>query len=203
MTAHPTVRRHSVQILAALGWLCTATSMAQVCTREFAPVCGQVTGAMTTQTYPNRCMLKAAQAQHLFDGECTHTTHQGPPQAPPSIPPTLPGSTVDAHGCIPSAGYLWNPELARCIRPWMTSVVTLQVAAQRRSCTALVEMQCLQVREIESGVPPQKWQALFTEIEGFQHIPGKRYTLRVRKDRVETPPADAPDTRYTLVKVLP
>lgn len=30
----------------------------------------------------------------------------------------MPGSDRDAHGCIPSAGYLWCARTARCERPW-------------------------------------------------------------------------------------
>lgn len=28
------------------------------------------------------------------------------------------GSERDAHGCIPSAGYVWDTEQQKCVRPW-------------------------------------------------------------------------------------
>jgi hypothetical protein len=28
------------------------------------------------------------------------------------------GSKRDAHGCIPSAGYVWDPARNKCLRPW-------------------------------------------------------------------------------------
>lgn len=45
--------------------------------------------------------------------------HPWPPGPPPPPPPhPLPGGDRDAHGCIPSAGYVWCPITGRCIRPW-------------------------------------------------------------------------------------
>lgn len=165
--------------------------MAQMCTREYAPVCGQVAHQASPRTFPNRCELDAAQATWLSNGAC-------PAQAQPRI-----GSDVDAHGCKASTGYIWDEELASCIRPWMSSAVTLQVAAKRRHCSGMIEMKCLQVRELAPGQAPQKWTPFWGEIAGYKHVPGQRQTLRVRKDKIENPPAHAPNTRYTLLKVLP
>ncbi len=30
----------------------------------------------------------------------------------------LVGADRDAHGCIGSAGYVWNESLQQCVRPW-------------------------------------------------------------------------------------
>ena len=134
---------------------------------------------------------EAAQAAWINNGQCTK-------------PPTpRPGHDTDAHGCKASGGYQWNEELASCVRPWLSSAITLQVAPKRRNCTGMIEMQCLQVRELVPGEAPQKWAPFFGEIAGFKHTQGQRYTLRVRKDKIENPPADAPNTRYTLLKLLP
>lgn len=175
----------------AMGAMACTASVAQICTREYAPVCGQKAHQASPRTFSNRCTLDAARATWLSDGEC-----------PPASTPR-PGSQTDAYGCKASAGYQWNEEMASCIRPWMSSAITLQVASRRRHCTGMIEMQCLQVRELMPGQPPQKWGPFWGEIAGFNHVPGKRYTLRVRKDKIENPPADAPNTRYTLLKVLP
>lgn len=32
------------------------------------------------------------------------------------------GNDADAHGCKASTGHIWNPELARCVRPWTSNV---------------------------------------------------------------------------------
>lgn len=167
-----------------------STAHAQVCTREYAPVCGQVPGEPVPQTFSNRCLLKTANAKELTQGECAIEKLDRI------------GGDSDGHGCKPSAGYLWNTELASCVRPWMSSVVTLEVAAKSRACKGLIEMQCLMVREAVVGQPKQKWVPLFQEITGFQPLKEVRYVLRVRKDKIENPPADAPDTIYTLLRVL-
>ena len=40
----------------------------QVCTEQYAPVCGQIAG--TSKTYSNACFAKAAGAKVIADGEC-------------------------------------------------------------------------------------------------------------------------------------
>jgi hypothetical protein len=86
--------------------------------------------------------------------------------------------------------------------------LTLEVAAHRRPCHGLFEKQCLVVREVQDsrsknrGQAGRKWEPLFDEIAGFKKAPGKRYILRVRKDKLENPPLDASDTNYTLLRVL-
>lgn len=173
-----------------------STAHAQICTREYAPVCGQVPGEAKPQTFANRCMLKAARATELAQGTC----------AMEKLP--LVGGDTDTHGCKPSTGYLWNEELMSCVRPWLSMALTLEVAAHRRPCHGLFEKQCLVVREVQNsrgknlGQAGRKWEPLFDEIAGFNKVPGKRYIIRVRKDRLENPPLDASDTNYTLLRVL-
>jgi hypothetical protein len=173
-----------------------STAHAQVCTREYAPVCGQVPGETKLQTFSNRCLLNAARATELAQSTC----------AMEKLP--LVGGDTDAHGCKPSTGYLWNEELMSCVRPWLSMALTLEVAAHRRPCNGLFEKQCLVVREVEDsrsknrGQAGRKWEPLFDEIAGFKKVPGKRYIIRVRKDKLENPPLDASDTNYTLLRVL-
>ena len=170
--------------------LASASAHAQVCTREYAPVCGQVAGEPIPQTFANRCLLEAAQARWLSAGACTGT------------PPHMPGSDTDTHGCKPSTGHVWNEELASCARPWMSSAVTLQVSAKRQRCQGEMPAQCLLVRELQSGKDKSRWVPLHGSIEGFSPQPSVRYTLRVRKDKIDNPPVDVPDLRYTLLKIL-
>jgi hypothetical protein len=175
---------------------------AQICTREYAPVCGQKEQA-APQIFANRCVMQAAQAQSLPSSACTHLP-QGqslPPPAPAHRP--RPGGDTDAHGCKPSAGYTWNSELASCARPWLSSAVTLQVAPERQACVGLIAAQCLLVRELTPGQDTPDWQPLHGGIAGFEPETGVGYTLRVRKDHLKNPPADTSDTRHTLLRVLP
>jgi hypothetical protein len=189
--------------LVALGLWSIPAAQAQICTREYAPVCGQIAG-QTQQTFPNRCVLDNAQARFIAQGECPQTalpqTQPLPQPAPQPLP--MPGSDSDAHGCKGSAGFVWNAEMASCIRPWMSSAITLEVAAHRQNCTGLIKMQCLMVRELQDGQKKPRWTPLYGEIQGYQHQAGKRQLLRVRMDRQDNVPADAPSTTYTLIKKL-
>ena len=55
--------------LLAISIFClTTAAQAGICTREYAPVCGQL--PQHTQTFSNLCMLKDAGASWLSDGEC-------------------------------------------------------------------------------------------------------------------------------------
>jgi hypothetical protein len=55
--------------LLAISIFCFAAgAQAGICTREYAPVCGQL--PQQTQTFSNRCMMKDAGAAWLSDGEC-------------------------------------------------------------------------------------------------------------------------------------
>lgn len=178
--------------LAALFLTLTGTAaIGQLCTREYLPVCGLLPDVPAPRTFPNRCVLEAAGARLIAHGVC----------AAASVPAL--GGDTDGHGCKASAGFQWNEELSSCVRPWLSRAVTLQVGPQRQVCSGVIETQCLQVRELVPGQPLLKWTPLFGEIAGFTHAPGKPITLRVRKDKIESPPADASDTTYTLLKVLP
>lgn len=191
MTSRPFHKVLCTSLLALLCLLGTSGAIAQICTREYAPVCGQVAGEPAPRTFANRCLLDAAKAAFVSQGECA------------AKPAPVVGGDVDAHGCKGSAGFAWNAELQQCVRSWMSSAITLEVAPKRQTCTGLIEMQCLVVRERVPGQAPQKWQPFFGNIAGFTHVPGQSYKLRVRKDKLDNPPADASDTTYTLLKVLP
>lgn len=179
--------------LIALGLWSIPAAQAQACTREYAPVCGQIAGQMP-QTFPNRCTLDNAKARPIAQGECPHT-------AAPATSPML-GSDSDAKGCKASAGYTWNAELASCIRPWMTSAINLEVAAHRQKCPGQADTKCLMVRELQDGQKKPRWAPFDGEIAGYQHTVGKRQLLRVRKDKLENVPADAPSITYTFLKKL-
>ncbi len=179
--------------LVALGLWSIPAAQAQACTREYAPVCGQVAGQMP-QTFANRCTLDNAKARPIAQGECPHTA------TPPTQP--MPGSDSDAKGCKASAGYSWHAELASCIRPWMTSAITLEVAAHRQKCPGQTDTKCLMVRELQDGQKKPRWAPIDGEIAGYQHSTGKRQLLRVRKDKLENVPADAPSITYTFLKKL-
>jgi hypothetical protein len=62
--------------LLAISIFCSASlAHANICTREYAPVCGQL--LQHTQTFGNSCMMKGAGATWVSDGECL----PAPPQS--------------------------------------------------------------------------------------------------------------------------
>jgi hypothetical protein len=75
---------------------------------------------------------------------------------------------------------------------------TFFVAPERKPCTGVAPMECLQVRESTD----RPWQYFYSEIEGFTFEPGFDYELRVREEKVANPPADGSSLRLTLVRVV-
>jgi Kazal-type serine protease inhibitor domain len=67
-----------------LTFLALAAPLAQadvgICTREYAPICGQL--HKKTQTFANRCVMKNAKAKWVSDGECPHV--QAPQRKKPA-----------------------------------------------------------------------------------------------------------------------
>lgn len=74
----------------------------------------------------------------------------------------------------------------------------IYVAAERRPCSGVAPMQCLQVRDSQDA----PWQLHYGEIEGFKPEPGIVYRLRIKEVKVANPAADAPSLRWVLDKVL-
>jgi hypothetical protein len=109
---------------------------------------------------------------------------------------------AQAQGCKATAGYSWNAELANCIRPLMTSAITLEVAAHHQKCPGQVDAKCLMVREVQEGQKKPRWAPFYGEIAGYQHTTSQRQILRVRKDLQENASADAPGFTYQLIKKL-
>jgi heat shock protein HslJ len=88
--------------------------------------------------------------------------------------------------------------------------VFLEVAAQRVPCTPALmpPTTCLQVRELrfdDQGLradPPGPWQAFYSEIQGYTHVPGTSNVLRINRYTRQQPPADASRYVYELDLVV-
>jgi len=76
--------------------------------------------------------------------------------------------------------------------------IVIQVAPERRACTGMVPMQCLQIR----AAPGAPWRLFYEDIQDFAPEPGVAYRLRVREEVLTNPPADASDVRTYLDAVL-
>jgi len=59
-------------LLTIFVFYCSPLVQAGICTREYAPVCGQL--SQQTQTFSNRCMMKDARASWVSDGECPRSS---------------------------------------------------------------------------------------------------------------------------------
>lgn len=70
----------------------------------------------------------------------------------------------------------------------------IYVAAERKPCSGVAPMDCLQVRDKETD----PWRLHYGEIIGFTHVPGIEYRLRILEDAVPNPPADGAATRWFL-----
>lgn len=88
--------------------------------------------------------------------------------------------------------------------------VFLEVAAQTVPCNhpLIPDKSCLRVRErhydaqgLRSG-EPGPWQTLPQDIEGYEHHPGTRNVLRVKRYTVKQPPADGSSIAYVLDMVV-
>lgn len=165
------------------------------CTMEYAPVCGSVQVQCITipcdpvrQTFSNTCMANAEGATNITTGECSN---------PGTItPPVIVGGDRDKYGCIGSAGYRWNSLLGECVRPWMTKTKVLTIGPDMTTCYGMVPYACMQIRQGHKVFP------FYERVEGFDYATGSLYRLLVRVEKLENPPADASDTRYTFIKLL-
>ena len=75
---------------------------------------------------------------------------------------------------------------------------SIYVAPNRRSCTGVAPMRCLQIRE----QPTDPWRLYYGQIIGFSHEAGFEYQLRILEDVVPNPPADGDDKRWFLDRVV-
>ncbi|MBE9138104.1 DUF4377 domain-containing protein [Nodosilinea sp. LEGE 07088] len=77
-------------------------------------------------------------------------------------------------------------------------IVTLFVGPERVDCVGVAPQQCLQVR----STPDEDYQLFYSDIKGFEYVPGYDYELLVQKIPVENPPADASSIEWRLIDVV-
>lgn len=85
----------------------------------------------------------------------------------------------------------------------------LEVQAQTVPCSdpQIPDRQCLNVRTIDYGSDGLKlghgsWEPFYGYIDGYQHVPGVRNVLRVKRYARQNPPADASSYAYELDMVI-
>ena len=77
-------------------------------------------------------------------------------------------------------------------------VIRLMVKEDRASCSGVAPKNCLQVKYKNS----KNWELFYSEIQGFKHQEGYRYTLSVIRAKRKNVPADASIYTYRLKKVI-
>ena len=78
---------------------------------------------------------------------------------------------------------------------------TMRVNYYTQTCQGVGEQQCYLVQKNDQ-IGSNDWSLFYNEIEGFQYEEGFFYTLQVRIEQVENPPADGSSLKYILVKIL-
>ena len=77
-------------------------------------------------------------------------------------------------------------------------IIRVRVKENKVACVGVGEMECLQVKFKKC----QKWENLYSAIEGFDYHEGVRYTLLVNKKKREYMVADAGAYTYELVRIV-
>ncbi len=75
-------------------------------------------------------------------------------------------------------------------------IVTMYVGPELVDCTGVAPQKCMQVKEN----PNDDYTLFYDQIEGFNYEEGFEYELKVEVTKVENPPADASNLKYTLVE---
>ncbi len=53
----------------------------------------------------------------------------------------------------------------------------------------------------DNAIGSDTWTAFYTDIQGFNYVPGKIYDLTVKVSTIDNPPADGSSLRYNLVRI--
>lgn len=77
---------------------------------------------------------------------------------------------------------------------------TIWVDAKKVDCYGMVMMKCLRICKKEEQ-PLENWTSLYSSIIGFEYEEGYLYKLNVKIEKIQNPPADASNLKYTLIKV--
>jgi heat shock protein HslJ len=75
---------------------------------------------------------------------------------------------------------------------------TLYVGPTQADCVGVGPMTCMLVKQEPDG----EYQFFYSQIEGFEYVPGTEYELLVNVEEVADPPADGSSLTYTLIEVV-
>jgi heat shock protein HslJ len=75
---------------------------------------------------------------------------------------------------------------------------TIYVSGKLNDCTGVAPQKCLQIKFNEDD----EWTNFYNNIDDFTHKEGTDFTLKVKREDIKNPPADAASFKYILVEIL-
>jgi heat shock protein HslJ len=78
------------------------------------------------------------------------------------------------------------------------NVKTIWVADHQVDCQGVGPMKCFLIKYAEE----EEWQNYYGTIDRFKFVEGFEYKIQVKETPIQNPPADAPDVKWTLARVL-
>lgn len=81
-----------------------------------------------------------------------------------------------------------------------SQVIDMRINHYQNTGMAVDPVLTLLVQEGDA-IGTNNWSKFYTNIEGFNYVPGKVYNLSVLVEQIENPPADGSSLKYTLLKV--
>jgi heat shock protein HslJ len=75
---------------------------------------------------------------------------------------------------------------------------TIFVSGRLADCTGVAPQKCLQIKFNQDD----DWMYFYNSIDGFTHKEGTDFTLKVKREDIENPPADAASFKYILVEII-
>ncbi|MEZ0005953.1 heat shock protein HslJ [Flavobacterium sp. 28YEA47A] len=76
--------------------------------------------------------------------------------------------------------------------------VRMTIKEELASCTGVAPQNCYQVKYKKS----KDWEFFYSQIEGFEYIPGYRYVIDVKRTKRKNIPADASAYTYKLKRII-
>lgn len=75
---------------------------------------------------------------------------------------------------------------------------TIFVSGKLADCTGVAPQKCLQIKFNQDD----DWMYFYNSIDGFTHKEGTDFTLKVKREDIENPPADAASFKYILIEIV-
>jgi heat shock protein HslJ len=75
---------------------------------------------------------------------------------------------------------------------------TIFVSGKLAGCTGVAPQKCLQIKFNQDD----DWMYFYNSIDGFTHKEGTDFTLKVKREEIENPPADAASFKYILIEIV-